>query len=86
MYVAFIRYVMYIIDFIFKFINEILYAHKDAKKGSGIFNNLGANMKNELPLSTDHRLLCYEDNSFNDAIAFSHEYISETLAVISDIS
>lgn len=43
-------------------------------------------MKNELPLSTDHRLLCYEDNSFNDAIAFSHEYISETLAVISDIS
>lgn len=43
-------------------------------------------MKNELPLSTEHRLLCYGDDSFNDAIAFSEEYISETLAVISDIS
>lgn len=25
-------------------------------------------MKNELPLSTEHRLLCYGDDSFNDAI------------------
>ena len=40
----------------------------------------------KLPLSTKHSLLCYGDNAFNDAIASSQEYISEALAVISDVS